>query len=215
MLYWPDSRRASQRMRRPRPSFGTRVEWRLSWTMGRRGSTILLAKSAIYVRIVLDWCSARSSSPLYRKKAKQKYVRLLRRCPMKKWIISAWDSPCFGRGLHGIVHHSPHCVHRPWDRARPVRVVFLPFHDTGRTRFDKGVYVGECSKIFYTFLLEDLFDLSFARIQSHDDTKASPYSRNYFVSMVMSLKLITAIFACVLKSNGKLEEATTYGHLIR
>ncbi|KAF8262136.1 hypothetical protein EI94DRAFT_1809254 [Lactarius quietus] len=62
--------------------------------------------------------------------------------------------------------------------------------------------------------LEDLFDLLFARIQSHDDAKASPYSRNYFVSMLISLRLITAIFACVLKNNGKLEEATTYGHLI-
>jgi hypothetical protein len=63
-------------------------------------------------------------------------------------------------------------------------------------------------------LLEDLVDLYrrvFARIQSREDAKASPYARYYIaISTPMSWKHIMTVFGGVLESKGKLEDATAH-----
>ncbi|KAF8265490.1 hypothetical protein EI94DRAFT_1804281 [Lactarius quietus] len=49
-------------------------------------------------------------------------------------------------------------------------------------KFKKAVYVREGPNVSYTVLLEDLIDLLFTRIQSHEDAKASLYVRHYLAS---------------------------------
>ncbi|KAF8265484.1 hypothetical protein EI94DRAFT_1804275 [Lactarius quietus] len=70
---------------------------------------------------------------------------------------------------------------------------FFYFMTQDALKFKKAVHIGEGPNVSYTALLEDLIDLLFTRIQGHEDAKASLH--------------IMAVFACVLKSNGNLEDA--------
>jgi hypothetical protein len=59
--------------------------------------------------------------------------------------------------------------------------------------------------------LVDLYKLVFARILNRNDAKASPYARYYLaISTPMSWKHIMTVFGGILKSKGKLEDATAY-----
>lgn len=117
----------------------------------------------------------------------------------------------------------------------PSASFFFHFMSQLALGFQKAIYVGEGSNIFYTVrgpswfpvfaslcatlmlsqvLLEDLVDLYqriFAHILSREDAKASPYARYYLaINTPISWKKIMTVFGSVLKSKGKLEDATAY-----
>jgi len=108
----------------------------------------------------------------------------------------------------------PSAVIGPGTGPVPSPSIFFDFIMQIAFGFKKAVYVGEGSNLFYMVLLEDLVDLYrrvFARILSREDAKAGPYARYYIaVSTPMTWKHIMTIFAGVLKSKGKLEDATAY-----
>ncbi|KAF8261163.1 hypothetical protein EI94DRAFT_1608219 [Lactarius quietus] len=127
------------------------------------------------------------------------------------------DNPILSASNEGFTESyiiCPAAIVGPGTGPVPSASFFFDFMMQVALGFKMAVYVGEGSNVFYTVLLEDLVDLYkrvFARILSREDAKASPYARYYIaVSTPMTWKHIMTVFAGVLKSKGKLEDATAH-----